>query len=77
MTVGFGGLQDFSDGRILLGNEISVLVGYCVLRDLNDGRFSLSVIFFFVLYYEFSMIVGFVPLQVFKNGRLSSVTRFH
>jgi len=54
--VGFGGLQGLSDGRFCSGNEISMMVG---LKDLKDGMFSVSVVFF---RYEFSTTVGFAVL---------------
>jgi len=51
-------LQDFKDSRIcfvmrfqrrfvFVGYEISIMVGFAGSRDLNNGRFSVSV--FFVL----------------------------
>jgi len=42
--------------------EISIGVSFSGLQDLNDGRFSVSVGFVPVLFYEISKTVGFVLL---------------
>jgi len=69
---------------VLLGYEISTMVGFGGLQDLDDGRFSVSVSFFIVtkfqrrsvlFRYEFSMIVGFGGLLHFNDGRFWWVTR--
>jgi len=65
---------------------ISMMVGFGGLRDLNDGRFSVLVIFFcfkiwktvgFVplFFYENSMTVSFVSLRDLSDGRFCWVTR--
>jgi len=62
------------------------MVGFGGLRDLNDGRFSVSVVFFFfitrcqrqlVLFrYEISMTVGFGGLRDLNEGLICWVMRF-
>jgi len=74
-TVRFVLLWDFNDRRFVW------------LRNLNDGRFTVSIVFFcykilntvgFVsmFTYKISKTVGFVALQVFNDGRFYSVMRF-
>jgi len=60
------------------------MVGFVGLRDLNDGRFSVSVFFFHykiskavgLFRYEISMMVGFGGLRDFSKGRICWVMRF-
>jgi len=50
------------------------MVGFGGLRDLNDGRFSVSVVFF-LFHYKISEMVGFGGLHVLRDGRFCWVTR--
>jgi len=50
-------------------------VGFAGLRDLNDGRFSVSVGFVPLFFYKILKTVGFVSLQDFNDGRFCSVNK--
>jgi len=97
--VGFIRLWDFNYGcfffffitryqchLILFPNEISMMVGFVWLRDLSDGRFSVSVGFFCYMisntvgfvslfFYEISKTVGFIRLWDLNYGCFCLVTR--
>jgi len=64
------------------------MVDFVRLRDLNDGRFSVSVGFVLFCYdisktvgfvplffYEISKMVSFVPLQNFNDNQFCSFTK--
>jgi len=68
MFVLFG--HEMSLWPVLSGYEISLTVSFVPLRDFNDSRFSLSVIF---LQLQDLILVCFVLLRDFNDGRFCSV----
>jgi len=63
---------------------ISVMVDFGGLRDLSDGRFSVSVVFFFITRFQWrsvlvgyviSVMVGFGGLRDLNGGQFSWLMR--
>jgi len=53
-----------------------MMVGFVQLRDLNDNRFSVTVSFLPLCFYEISKTIGFVLLRDFNDGWFHSITSF-
>jgi len=76
--ISFGGLQGLSDGRFVV-HDISMMVGFVQLRDLNDSWFCCFMRFqrwSVLVGYKVSVMVDFVRLRDLNDGWFCCFMRF-